>query len=97
MLNANSRQFFNRQMKGRRARIRNQKRSKHYRSWLDRSLDNYAQREEKIKQKEDARLRMPKRSLYRTEGEARADRESYLGATIFLCLLFLGMTFYFMG
>lgn len=76
MLNANPRQFFNYKMKGRRARIRNQKRSRHYRSWLDRSLDNYAQREEKIKQKEDSRLKMPKRPLYRTEGEARAELAS---------------------
>lgn len=84
MLNANPRQFFNYKMKGRRARIRNQKRSRHHRSWLDRSLDNYVLREEKIKQKEDSRLSEPKRPLFQTEGEARAYKKSAKEGLIFV-------------
>jgi hypothetical protein len=63
-------------MKGRRARIRNQKRSKHYRSWLDRSLDKAALAELKKIEKEKSQVNMPKRPLYRTEGLDRAQRES---------------------
>ncbi len=73
MLNANPRQFFNYKMKGRRARIRNQKRSKHYRSRLDRSLDK-ADLTKKLKQEES--LKRPMRPMYRTEGLAKAQSES---------------------
>ncbi len=61
MLKANSRQFFNYKMKGRRARIRNQKRSRHYRSRFDRFLDNHAKivEEDKLKRK-DSSLYLPK-------------------------------------
>lgn len=74
MLNANPRQFFNYKMKGRRARIRNQKRSKFYRSRLDRSLDNYVQNQKLQKRKKS--LSEPQRPLFRTEGLVREEQKS---------------------
>lgn len=93
MLNANPRQFFNYKMKGRRARIRNQKRSKHYRSWLDRSLDKAALAERKKLEKEKSLINSPKRPLYRTEGLVKAQRESatfglfFIIVVVIICLL----------
>ncbi len=74
MLNANPRQFFNYKMKGRRARIRNQKRSRYYRSGLDRSLDNYAHKLKQQKRKKS--LSAPQLPLYRTKGLATEEKKS---------------------
>lgn len=87
MLNANPRQFFNYKMKGRRARIRNQKRSKHYRSWLDRSLDKAALAEQKKLEKEKSLINSPKRPLYRTEGLVKAQNESATFGLFFIIVV----------
>ncbi len=77
MLRANPRQFFNYKMKGRRASIRNQKRSRHYRSRFDRFLDNHERivEQERLKKlkKEDPYLPVKlNRPLYKDSKDAGA-------------------------